>query len=104
MEYAEIVGKELMLTAPTDHNKYVIQGLPRHTTFRKVVENLQSPRSELGVRFCTTLHYIKSDDKGTTDMMVLANTKPGGQDNSYATMGNTWLRIGKHVKTPRPNA
>ena len=34
-EYAELVGKELMLTAPTEHNKYVIQGLPRHTTLQK---------------------------------------------------------------------
>ena len=37
-------------------------------------------------------------------MMVVATTMPGGQENSYAAEGKYWLRIGKHVKAPRPNA
>ena len=93
-----------MLTAPTEHNKYIIQGLPRHTTFKEVVEAMRSPGNELGLWNCKPLHYIKTQDRNTTDMMVIATSMPGGQADSYAAMGMHWLRIGKHVKAPRPNA
>ena len=77
-EYAELVGKELMLTAPTEHNKYVIQGLPRHTTFTEVVQAMRNTDNTIGAWSCKPLHYINTQNRNTTDMMVLATTLPGG--------------------------
>ena len=103
-EYANLVGKELMLTQPTEHNKYLIKGLPRHTTFTEVVQAMQTTTNTIGAWQCKPLHYVNTQDRNTTDMMVLATTTPGGKKDPHFAWGEKWIRIVKHVRVPSPNA
>ena len=93
-----------MPTVPTEHDKYVIQGLPRHTTFTEVVQAMQTTTNTIGAWNCEPLHYVNTQDRGTTDMMVLAASSPGGLTNPHFAWGDKWVRIDKHVKAPGPNA